>query len=403
VVISPALSDLKDSIAAGIDPLSLEMAGPRHQIFFNPTETRAAIVTCGGLCPGLNDVIRGLTMSLHHHYGVKQVFGIRYGYRGMVEGETGPPILLQPDLVERISNEGGTILGSSRGNQNPVDMVDFLQRRSIRILFTIGGDGTQRGAMAIAQEAQNRNYQLAVIGVPKTIDNDIPLVEKTFGFETAVSSATEVLSRAHVESKGEQNGLVIVKLMGRQSGFLATYASIASGDVNFLLIPEIPFELEGENGLFAHVRQRLLNRGHALMVVAEGCAETLLSQPGEKARSDASGNQIYEDVGIYLRDRFKDHFKETGFKGQVRYIDPSYTVRSLPVTAGDSIFCQNLSHHAVHAAMSGRTQMIIATCHRIFCHIPLDAVVVGRQFVDPHGPLWLSALQTTGQPVNMLK
>jgi 6-phosphofructokinase 1 len=281
-------------------------------------------------------------------------------------------------------------------------MVDFLQRRKIRILFTVGGDGTQKGALAIAREADARGYSLSVIGLPKTIDNDIGLVEKTFGFDTAVSVAAEVLRGAHVEAEAEQNGVVIVKMMGRQSGFLATHAAIASGDVNFILIPEIQFDLEGENGLFAALRRRLQKRRHALIVVAEGVAERLLANPDREAPRDASGNLIYNDVGLHLKDRISRHFKKTGFPVRVRYLDPSYYVRSLPAIPTDSIFCQNLAHHAVHAAMSGRTRLVVATCNGIYCHIPLEAVVLGRQFIDPRGPLWTSALQTTGQPASMV-
>ena len=355
-----------------------------------------------GLCPGLNDVIRRIVMTLHHQYGLTQTFGIRYGFKGMVEGQTDPPELLTPNAIEPISNDGGTHLGSSRGNQEPVEMVDFLQRRKIQILFTVGGDGTQKGALAIAREADARGYKLSVVGLPKTIDNDIGLVEKTFGFDTAVSVAAEVLRGAHVEAEAEQNGVVIVKLMGRQSGFLATYSSIASGDVNFILIPEIQFDLEGENGLLAALQRRLRKRRHALIVVAEGVAERLLANPDREAPRDASGNLIFSDVGLHLKDRISRHFKKNGFPVRVRYLDPSYYVRSLPAIPTDSIFCQNLAHHAVHAAMSGRTRVLVATCNGVYCNIPLEAVVLGRQFVDPAGSLWTSALQTTGQPAHMV-
>jgi 6-phosphofructokinase 1 len=395
VLLSPLLKDLPTD---GGTPLCFEIAGPRRHLFFDPVHTRAAIVTCGGLCPGLNDVIRSLVLILHYGYGVTEVFGIRYGFKGMVDGLGEDPFLLRPDEIEPISNEGGTYLGTSRGNQDPVLMTDFLSRRSIHILFCIGGDGTQKGALAIAAEAERRGYPLSVIGLPKTIDNDIDLVEKTFGFDTAVAVAAQVLHGAHVEAHAEHNGVVIVKLMGRESGFLATHAAIASGDVNFLLIPEVPFNLEGENGFLAAVRKRLESRHHALVVVAEGVAENLLASPDVKVPLDASGNRILEDVGIYLKDRVSRCFKEQGFDGRVRYIDPSYLVRSFRANSTDSIFCQNLAQNAVHAAMSGRTRMLVATRNNVYCHIPLDAIVRGRKFVDPNGDLWRSAMETTGQP-----
>lgn len=395
VLVSPLLRDIPSD---GSAPLSFEIAGPRRSIFFNSSQTRAAIVTCGGLCPGLNDVIRSLVLMLNYGYGVTEVYGIRYGFRGMVDGIGEAPFMLKPDVIEPISNEGGTYLGTSRGNQDPVLMVDFLCRRNIQILFCIGGDGTQKGTLAIAAEAERRNYPLSVIGLPKTIDNDINLVEKTFGFDTAVAVAAQVLHGAHVESHAEHNGVVIVKLMGRESGFLATHAAIASGDVNFLLIPEVPFELEGMSGFLQILRKRLESRHHALVVVAEGVSERLLSSPHEKVPLDASGNRIMEDVGIYLRDRVSRWLKEQEVESRVRYIDPSYLVRSFRANSMDSIYCQNLAHNAVHAAMSGRTRMLVATCNNIYCHIPLEAIVQGRKFVDPNGDLWRSAMETTGQP-----
>ena len=395
VLVSPLLKDLPSD---GSKPLSYEIAGPRRRLFFDSSKTSAAIVTCGGLCPGLNDVIRSLVLILTYGYGVTTIYGIRYGYKGMVDGVGEAPFLLKPDEIETISNEGGTYLGTSRGDQDPVLMVDFLIRRSIQILFCIGGDGTQKGALAIASEAERRGYHLSVIGLPKTIDNDIDLVEKTFGFDTAVAVAAQVLHGAHVESHAEHNGVVIVKLMGRESGFLAAHAAIASGDVNFLLIPEAAFHLEGEKGFLEALRRRLEMRHHALVVVAEGVAERLLASPDEKVPLDASGNRILEDVGIYLKDRVAHWFKEQKFEARVRYIDPSYLVRSFRASSTDSIFCQNLAHNAVHAAMSGRTRMLVATCNNIYCHIPLEAIVMGRKHVDPQGELWRSAMETTGQP-----
>ncbi len=395
VMLSPLLKDLPPD---GGPPPCFETAGPRRKLFFNPSQTHAAIVTCGGLCPGLNDVIRSLVLMLTYGYGIKGIYGIRFGYKGMVDGIGEAPLLLTPEKIEPISNEGGTYLGTSRGNQDPVLMVDFLIRRSIQILFCIGGDGTQKGALAIASEAEKRGYPLSVIGLPKTIDNDIDLVDKTFGFDTAVAVAAQVLHGAHVESNAEHNGVVIVKLMGRESGFLATHAAIASGDVNFLLIPEVPFDLEGERGFLAALRKRLEARHHALVVVAEGVSERLLASPDERIPLDASGNRILEDVGIYLKDRVSCWFKEQGFDARVRYIDPSYLVRSFRANSMDSIYCQNLAQNAVHAAMSGRTRMLVATRNNVYCHIPLEAIVQGRKFVDPRGDLWRSAMETTGQP-----
>ncbi|MCA9413114.1 MAG: ATP-dependent 6-phosphofructokinase [Candidatus Omnitrophica bacterium] len=402
VLLSPYFEPRPPGQDPDTPPLTYEVAGPRRMLFFEPANVRAAIVTCGGLCPGINDVVRRLVLALWYNYGVREIFGIRYGYRGLVEGEGEVPYILKPEEIETISNDGGTYLGSSRGNQDPVDMVDFLQRRKIQILFTIGGDGTQRGAMAISREARKRGYALSVVGIPKTIDNDIGLVERTFGFDTAVSLAAHVLRGAHVEAEAEHNGVVIVKIMGRQSGFLATQASIASGDVNFLLVPEVPFELDGPKGFLYSLKRRLELRHHALVVVAEGCAEQLMTQREKDLRWDDSGNLIFEDVGVYLKTRIAEFMKEVGLESKVRYIDPSYYVRSLPAVPSDSIFCQQLANFAVHAAMSGRTELIVATCNGVPCHIPLEAATIGRRHVELDGPLWRSALETTGQPARMM-
>lgn len=381
------------------DPLSYEAAGARRKIFFDPTQTRAAIVTCGGLCPGINDVIRRLVLTLDHMYGLREIFGIRYGYRGMVDGLAEAPVLLTPSVVEPISNEGGTYLGTSRGNQDPVDMVDFLERRRIRILFSIGGDGTQRGALAIADEAEKRGYTLSVVGLPKTIDNDIGLVERTFGFDSAVETASRVLRGAHVEAEAEYNGVMIVKLMGRQSGFLAVQASIASGDVNYILIPEVPFDIGGPNGFLESLRSRLERRHHALVVVAEGVSAELLQKDPSTARHDASGNLILEDIGVYLKNQIASYFKEKKFPARIKYIDPSYYVRSLPANSHDSIYCQNLANNAAHAGLSGCTKVLIATCNGVYCHVPLEAATLERKFVSMTGSLWRSALESTGQPL----
>jgi 6-phosphofructokinase 1 len=397
ILASARLLDLKKEIDTRSEPLSFELAGPRKRLFFEPQHSRAAIVTCGGLCPGLNDVVRSLVMTLHHEYGAREIYGIRYGFQGMVEGKAAPALRLVPDEVEAISNNGGTYLGTSRGDQDPVDMVDFLQRRKIDMLFCIGGDGTQRGALAIAVEAERRGYALSVVGLPKTIDNDIGLVEKTFGFDTAVSVAAGVLSGAHVEAKSERYGVAIVKLMGRESGFLATHAAIASGDVNFLLIPEVPFDLEGKGGFLEALMERVRNRSHALVVVAEGVAKSLQAKFSNCGPNGSEENPVFEDIGAYLKDCATAFFKDQGFPARVKYIDPSYVVRSLPAIPTDSIFCQNLAHHAVHAAMAGKTRLVVATRHGIYCHIPMEAVTLGRKFVDPKGDLWRSAIEVTGQ------
>jgi len=375
-----------------------EKAGPREQMFFDPRETRAAIVTCGGLCPGTNNVVRSAFYQLYHRYGVREVLGIRYGFQGLHPASAKPPVLLTPEFVEGIHHEGGTELGSSRGPQNVPLMVDFLQNREIDILLCIGGDGTQRGAHAIWEEVERRGLDISVIGIPKTIDNDIPFVYRSFGFYTAIDQARSVVQGAHVEARGVQNGIGLVKLMGRYAGFIAAGATLASQEVNFTLIPEVPFELEGEGGLFEMLAERIEERGHAVVVVAEGAGQSLF--PGEQETQDASGNVKLHDIGTYLRDRIQSYFAERGVAAYLKYIDPSYIIRSAPANTYDSLLCDSLARHAVHAAMAGKTDMLVGYWHDVFIHVPIPAVVRRQRQLDPSGGVWMAVLEATGQPAH---
>ncbi len=379
-------------LSAGKPLPSLEMAGPREKIFFDPAKLNCGMVTCGGICPGLNDVIRAVTMSLHHHYGVKAIYGFQYGYEGLVERYGHRPLELTPETTRNIHDFGGTILGSSRGNQDVGEMVDFLVKRQIGILFTIGGDGTMRGARAMAEEIRRRGLKIAVVGIPKTIDNDIAFIQTSFGFDTAVSEAWEVVRGAHNEATSARNGVGLVKLMGRDSGFISAYATLASGDVNFCLVPEASFTLEG---LCRALEQRLKSRGHALIVVAQGAGQKLFEHARE---CDASGNIKYGDIGVFLRDQFRAHFKKLDMEINLKYIDPSYTIRSLPASPTDSAFCILLGQNAVHAAMAGKTNMLAGTWKDEFTHVPIHLAVAQRKRIDPHGHLWTSVLASTGQP-----
>ncbi len=374
---------------------SMEAAGPRQSLFFEPGKTRCAIVTCGGLCPGINDVIRAIVLCLHYHYHTSPVLGFRYGYEGLNPASGHPVVELTPQLVDRIHQLGGTMLGSSRGPQEIPLMVDTLEAMGIQVLFTVGGDGTLRGAHALAQEIKKRNLAMSVIGVPKTIDNDISFIERSFGFETAVAQARMVTQSAHTEAVSARNGIGLVKLMGRESGFIAAYTVLADNDVNFCLVPEAPFSLQG---FLRALEERILRRGHAVIVAAEGAGQELLGGLPEK---DASGNPKLGDIGVFLRDRIRAHFRERGIRVDLKYIDPSYTIRSGLPNAQDAAFCLLLGHHAVHAAMSGRTDMVVGYWQGRFTHVPIALAVSARKRIDPRGHLWESVLAVTGQPRNM--
>jgi len=378
------------------NPPSFELAGPRKYIYFDPVKTKAAIVTCGGLCPGINDVIRSIVMTLHYGYGVQTVFGIRYGLRGFIPDYGLPIMELSPGTVDRIHEYGGTILGSSRGPQPPEAIVDALEKMNVSILFTIGGDGTFKASARIAEEIGKRGRKIAVIAVPKTIDNDIFLVSKTFGFDTAVQMACEAIRCAHTEALGAPNCIGLVKLMGRYAGFIAATATIALREVNYCLIPESDFDLEGDKGLLKHLERRLEKRGHAVIVVAEGAGQKFFEdQPREK---DPSGNVKLGDIGKFLRSRIMDHFSSIDREVYIRYIDPSYIIRSVPANVDDSLYCGNLGQNAVHAAMTGKTAMMVSLWNDRYVHIPLKSAIMRKKRVKLNSRFWMSVLESTGQP-----
>ena len=396
VVVEISQKSFLDCFQKGKAPLSFEKAGPRRKIFFDPKKVKCAIVTAGGLCPGQNDVIRSIVLELYFIYGVQNVIGIPYGYQGFIPKYGHPVIDLTPERVSYIHELGGTILSSSRGQYKTEDIVDAIQQLNINILFTIGGDGTLKGADSIAQEIKRRGLFTAVIGIPKTIDNDISLVEKSFGFETAVEDAAKVIRSAHVESLGAPNGIGMVKLMGRYSGFIAAYAALASREVNFVLIPESDFDLEGSQGLLVSLEKRLKDRGHAVIVVAEGAGQKYLADlPQTK---DPSGNIKLGDIGTFLADRIRQHFTEIKMEINLKYIDPSYIIRSQPANSNDRIFCGFLGQHAVHAGMAGKTNMMVSLWNNEYVHIPIRATVAKRKQVDVRGNMWMSVLESTGQP-----
>lgn len=389
---------LDDRVSADGKPQTdspvLELAGPRRKIFFDPQETCIGIVTCGGLCPGLNNVIRDLVMLARYHYNVPRILGFRYGYRGMVE-ENGS-IELTPDVVRDINEYGGSFLASSRGQQPTEVIVDRLVELGVNILYVIGGDGTMRGGRDISDEVRKRNLNIAVLGVPKTIDNDFIYMDQSFGFATAYTKGVEAIECAYREALGAPNGIGVVKLMGRHSGFIAAAATLASNNADFVLIPEMPLVLDGPNGFLELLRRRVESRSHAVVVVAEGAGQDLLESAGEER--DASGNVKLLDIGTYISDRIKAYFKEKNIEANLKYIDPSYIIRAVKAEPPDSVLTSALALNAVHAGMAGKTEMIVALYHRRLVHLPIRQVIAKRNVVDLSSPLWLAVLAATGQP-----
>ncbi|ESP62673.1 Pyrophosphate--fructose 6-phosphate 1-phosphotransferase, alpha subunit [Smithella sp. ME-1] len=381
-------------------PLSVELAGPRDKIFFNPLRTKAAIVTCGGICPGINDVIRSITMTLFYSYNVTEIVGVKYGLRGLNPVYKLKFVKLSPDTVKDITSIGGSILSTSRGPQDPVKIVDLLSGSKINILFCIGGSGTIRAAEQITAEVTKRKLKIAVVCVPKTIDNDLDLIQKSFGFDTAIDKTVEAIKSAHVEAKGAFNGIVLIKIMGRFSGHIACHAALAQNDTNFVLIPEVPFDLQGQNGFLSLLKKRIILKGHAVILVAEGAGQDIMRKKSFPVEKDPSGNIRLLDIGLFLKNAIEDYFKKNGQEINLKYIEPSYLIRSVPANASDSIYCNSLGQYAVHAAMSGKTGILVALMKDEYVHLPLNAVGSNRK-IDSQNNIWLRALETTGQPASM--
>lgn len=369
-----------------------ERAGPREKLHFEPSKTKVAIVTCGGLCPGLNNVIRSVYVQLHYHYGVPAVLGVCYGFSGFSAEASSPPMWLNSEIVNNIHQLGGTLLGTSRGPVSADIIVDFLEQRGINVLFTVGGDGTQRGAHSVVEEIQRRKLQISVIGIPKTIDDDVQYVNRSFGYFTAIEKAKEVIDSAHVEAHCVLNGISIVKVMGRDSGFIAAGATLASQEVNFTLVPEVPFKLEGECGLLSVLHRRLLERRHAVIVVAEGAGQHLMPPSEER---DASGNLMHRDIGLFLWHKIREHFAAQRLPVVIRYLDPSYYIRSVPASTVDSVLCDSFARHAVHAAMAGKTDMIVGLQHGVFIHVPIPMATMQRKRLSNEE--WAAVVMATGQ------
>lgn len=385
-----------EQLKPGQEPLAFELAGPRAKIYFDPSKVHCAIATCGGLCPGTNDVIRAIVLELYHLYNVRHIYGVRYGLQGFIPRYGYDLMELNPDVVADIHTFGGTVLASSRGPQDTGEIVDALDRLNIHLLFLIGGDGTLRAADHICEEIARRDLRISCIVIPKTIDNDIAFVSRSFGFDTAVEVATEAIRAAHTESLGAPNGIGLVKIMGRYSGFIAANAALALREVNFVLIPESDFDLEGEYGLLAELEKRLQSRGHAVIMVAEGAGQKYFRE--EDLPRDPSGNVKPGDIGVFLVEQIKEYFRVRKMEINLKYIDPSYLIRSVPANQNDRIYCGFLGQHAVHAGIAGKTAMLVSRWHGHYVHIPLKAAVGKRKEVQLHSSLWRSVLESTGQP-----
>jgi len=395
VIIDTDYLRLSSLFKKGRDIPSFEKAGPRKKIYFDPAKIKCAIATCGGLCPGLNDIIRSIVLELHYGYGVRNILGARHGLRGFIPEYGHDFMELNPKSVEGIQDKGGSVLGSSRGAQNIDDIADALDRININFILMIGGDGTLKAADKIGEATIKKGLKIGVVGIPKTIDNDIRMTSRSFGFDTAVEISTQAVKAAHNEATGYPNCIGLIKLMGRHSGFIAATSAIAQQDVNFVLIPEVDFDLEGPGGLLNALSKRLKRRGHAVIVAAEGAGQKFFRN-AEK-RFDESGNVHLNDIGRFLEETILSYFLKKKTDVTIKYIDPSYMIRSLPANANDSAFCGLLGRDAAHAAMAGKTRLMIGSWNNRFVNVPIRMAISGRKQIDPTEKLWMNVLESTGQ------
>ncbi len=280
---------------------SFQQAGPRLHLAFEPKDVKAAIVTCGGLCPGLNVVIRELVMTMWYNYGIRDIHGIRFGYAGFLQDSSW--VELTPKTVEEVHNLGGTFLGSNRGGFDVDKIVDRLTLKGTNLVFAIGGDGTLRGVTKLSKEINKRKLKIGLTGIPKTIDNDIPLIDRSFGFVTAVEEAVKVIESANVEASCVPNGVGLVKIFGRSCGFIALSATNSSRDINVCLIPEAPINLFGEHGVIEFIMKRLQIRGHCVVIVAEGAGSAIQDlKVSATGKFDKSGNPVLPDIGAIFKE-----------------------------------------------------------------------------------------------------
>jgi 6-phosphofructokinase 1 len=389
------------------------LSGPRQHVAYQASEVRAGIITCGGLCPGLNDVIRGVVNCLWRRYEVRKIFGFRYGYFGLTAlgVKEHPPLALTPESVRSIHRLGGSVLGSSRGAPDLNELIETIQTYQLNQLYCIGGDGTMRGATALARALKARNVEVSVVGVPKTIDNDIPYVERTFGFDTAIAISVEAVRAARAEASSGLRGVGLVKLMGRHAGFIAANTAISSREVDVVLVPEMPFTLgelsadvdAPEVGLLPYIRDVLKERGEAVIVVAEGVGQGQGHQPSLSATRgyDASGNSKLGDVGLALKRHLKSAFTAAGEPINLKYIDPSYMIRATPVSSADAIYCGQLAEDAVHAAMAGFTETLIGLWGGVGVLVPFSCLQRHEKRINLDGALWRNVLDATGQPSSL--
>jgi 6-phosphofructokinase 1 len=452
--------------------LTFAEAGPRNMLRFpghHKKLLKVGVLVSGGIAPGINAVISGIVQRhvLYHTPQITdlrvpgktprsytlQVFGFRNGFAGLLAGDD-VTVLYDSDSpdeklrahLRRIANRGGSEIGTSRYDdllstadpdkrEKDLDQVaENLANRHFDILYVIGGDGSMRAAHATWKRSRDNGKSLSVIGVPKTMDNDILWVWQSFGFLSAVEKAREALQQLHTEATSNPR-LCVVQLFGSDSGFVVSHAALASGVCDAALIPEVPFTMKK---LADYITERLSKRfrpgaggqsPYGMIVMAETAvpqdAEDYLSDPEvDLDENEKAAIQAFVSKGCRVHGQTPDELRTGGLKVVSRVLqkriremkvddaywadfrvftnEPRHLLRAIPPSASDVAFGQRLGVLAVDNAMAGYTDFMISQWMTEYVLVPLDLVVLGRKRVPPNGIFWKSVVASTGQPPELV-
>lgn len=442
----------------GITPaawnLTMPEAGPRRYVSYpQKNQLKVGILVSGGIAPGINAVISGI-IARHHAYQAwsqkinknyaLEILGYSEALKGLLHAGR-PAVPLDLKTVREAVNHGGSILPTARADEL-LDLEDPKQRdgaldkvtsrlinQQIDILYIIGGDGSMRAAHAISCRARrNPINELSVIGIPKTMDNDILWVWQSFGFLSAVEFAKQAILQLHTEVMSNPR-LCVIQLFGSDSGFVVSHAALASGVCDAVLIPEVNFTLKQLSG---YIRYRLQDRPHsdkpyggivalaetaipldwreyvsATAEVADGSEKVILTPEELRAIEtfESHGRRVHGQTPDALRSGglrlvsqiLQREIRKLGDRWSSYRVftnEPRHLIRSIEPSVSDVIFAQRLGTLAVDNAMAGYHDFMISQWLTEYVLVPLKLVVLGRKRVPEHGIFWKSVRASTGQP-----
>jgi ATP-dependent phosphofructokinase / diphosphate-dependent phosphofructokinase len=330
---------------------------------------RIGVLTGGGDCPGLNAVIRGIVRKGVNQHGHEFV-GFRHGWAGVLQNQA---VDLTNSTTRGILHRGGTILGSSRTNPFKVDggveqVRDSLRERGVDALIPIGGEDTLGVARGLIDEG------IPVVGVPKTIDNDLAGTDFTFGFQTAVQIATDAIDRLHTTAESH-NRVIIVEVMGRHAGWIATYSGIAGG-ADVILVPERPFDVDD---VCSRIRRRHSGGStFSIVVVAEGATPKDGDVVSEHEGTDAFGHVRLGGIAVQLEKAIE---ARTGFESRMTIL--GHVQRGGTPCAYDRVLGTRFGVAAIDAASEGDYGKMVALRGTEIVRVPLDEALSEPKLLDP--------------------